>query len=891
MLNVRKKLFAIVLLALAAICGVGYLLLVENPLRGILPQAYTADYAYVKVVGNIRTGLKEIEASELEYAFSGEPSYLSAFGDAAAILLRNISELKSMSRDSTGRLVRVEGIEPLINERIQFTEKIISAHAKGGKRSASALLHTGEGKRTAAEINKALAALDQDGFRASAYQDRAVRQGIRKGLSLIATGYGFVVVILVLAFVVVGREVSRFRAVGRDLAEARQRLGLLSDGMKDCALVMLAPDGTTTSWNSDAERQLGYSAAEMAGKHFSHCFSEEDVKVGQPSLSLKTAETEGPFEQMSARVRKDGQLLHVHSTITALRDPDGALRGFSVLTRDVTEQKRAEELLTKLSLSVEQAGDLVMITDRAGRLEYVNRSVEEVTGYSREELLAGGLSALKMDQKNPGRYRAMWDTALSGRAFHAEMTAVRKDGAAFFLDQLVTPIKTSSGNVTHLVFTCSDLTPVKQLRDRLDFLASYDTLTGLPNRDLFLQRLNRELSTGKARPLAVLTIDIDRFKYLNEIYGMEAGNSVLKQVAESLSVSVNKGDLVGRLGSDEFGIALHDVRKPADVVLFVKMIMKNVPQIVMAGGQEISVTLAIGIAVHPADGTDASTLMKNADVALGKAKAQGRNHYQFYTRDMNEGISELVFMERRLTDALRNKEYTLAYQPYYHLASKKVAGAEALLRWNNNEFGLVSPSKFIPMLEETGMITDVGNWVLRTACGQIRQWTNGKGHLPISVNLSLSQFRNEYLVDTVQTTIRELSIDPQRLVLEVTESIFMKDQEFAVSVLKRLKAIGVCISIDDFGTGYSSLSYLKKFPVDIIKIDQSFVRDVATDPDTTSLVAAIISMAHGLNLKAIAEGVETEEQWKILRLLKCDMAQGYYCSLALSPQDFERVVG
>jgi len=317
--------------------------------------------------------------------------------------------------------------------------------------------------------------------------------------------------------------------------------------------------------------------------------------------------------------------------------------------------------------------------------------------------------------------------------------------------------------------------------------------------------------------------------------------------------------------------------------------MKNVPQIIMSGGEEVSVTLTTGIAMYPADGKEALTLMKNADTALSTAKSLGRNRYQFYTADMNVGISELVFMERRLSDALINKEYILNFQPYCHMTTKKIAGTEALLKWNNNEFGLVSPGKFIPMLEETGMIIDVGKWVLTTACRQIKAWTNGKT-MPVSVNISPSQFRHEYLIETVGNSIRDTGIDPRLLTLEVTESTFMKDQDYAVSVLRGLKDLGISIAIDDFGTGYSSLSYLKKFPVDFVKIDQSFVKDVAVDPDTTSLVTAIISMAHSLNLKTIAEGIETEEQWKILRLLKCDMGQGYYFSKAVSAQEFEAML-
>jgi diguanylate cyclase (GGDEF)-like protein/PAS domain S-box-containing protein len=318
----------------------------------------------------------------------------------------------------------------------------------------------------------------------------------------------------------------------------------------------------------------------------------------------------------------------------------------------------------------------VVITNREGKVEFVNKAVEEVTGYSRDEFLAGGMDLLQAEKSDRRDYASMWETLLSGRPIQAEVIYTRKNGEFIYLDEIATPIKDSDGSVTHVVFTGRDLTPVKLMRDKVDFLSSYDALTGLPNRTHFDNRLTRDIAREGATAMAVLAIDIDRFKYINEIYGLEAGNKVLQQVAESLSVSVSKGDMVCRLGSDEFGMMLHDIDRPADVLLFVKMIMKNVPQIVMSGGEEIAVTLAIGIALFPADGHDSRTLMKNADTALSKSKDLGRNHYQFYTADMNLGVSELVFMERRLSEALRNREYVLTFQPYYHLSTRKVAGAE-----------------------------------------------------------------------------------------------------------------------------------------------------------------------------------------------------------------------
>ena len=889
--NLGKKLLIIFALGLLCLAGSGYLLYSDVTLRAALSGTLSSDTLVIKTLGSLRSGIKDVEAAELGFALSGEQGSLTAYESASTALQRSLADLQPFFSDEPNRRRDLEGIGSLIRERLRLAEEVIAARKKSGARAAEVLLRTGTGRRTSEQIETALSRLEQAGLRANAYYAKAAAGSIRRGTMFVAAGFAAAIFVLLISTVMVWRESSRRKSTGQELRELRQRFRLFSEGLDGCSLFMLRQDGRITKWNSAAQRMFGYGTREIEGKHFSALFPPEETPLEKCEHCLVQAATDGRFEDVGLRMRKDGTLFHSHSVITLVRDDSDEPRGYAVITRDITEQKRNEESVRKLSLTVEQSPDLVVITDRNGKVEFVNKAVEEVTGFTREDFLAGGLEVLRIQEKNPDQYRTLWSMVTSGQKFQAEVTGLDKSGDPVYLDATVTPILDGQGTVTHAVFTSSDNTPIRLMSNKLDFLASYDALTGLPNRDLFAGRLNRDVSGGDTgRVIAVLTIDIDRFKFINEIYGLEAGNKVLKQVADSFSVSVSKGDTVGRLGSDEFGIVLHDIKRPSDVILFVKMIMKNVPQIIMSGGEEIPVTLAAGIALYPADGQDARTLMKNADTALSKAKAQGRNHYQFYTTDMNVGISELVFMERRLSDALRNKEYVLTFQPYCFLATRKVAGGEALLKWNNDEFGQVSPTKFIPMLEETGMIIDVGKWVLKTACMQIKEWSNGTASLPIAVNLSPFQFRHEYLVETVENAIHDCGIDARRLTLEVTESTFMKDQDFAVSVLKRLKGLGVFIAIDDFGTGYSSLSYLKKFPVDFVKIDQSFIKDVATDPDTMSLVTAIVSMSHSLNLKTIAEGVETEEQWKILRLLKCDMAQGYYLSPPVSAKVFESLM-
>ncbi len=892
-LSVMKQLIIVLILALFCLAGIGYLLYKDvdrSASRALVKHVPRKDdRAYYAALSSVRTGVKNLESAELGYVLSGEEHYLTAYRKAEAALRHDIGKLKTLSADAFSRLQEIEKINTLVTLRLLFTEQVFETRARRGQKKAHTQLLTGFGKEVTEQIETGLAGLEQAAISEVLRQDRMVtEEAPPTGTLLIAAAFSIPIVMVIAVIAITGR--AFLRREPRAIRDLQEQLRMLSEGMTDCTSVMLGPDGRITHWNASAERITGFATGEIQGRPFDTLFPEEDVRLGKPQRYLTTTLADGRFEHAGRCLRKDGSVFPVQWVITSIPDQHGGIEGLSVLIRDVTELRLAEELLAKLSLSVEQAADLVVISNMAGRIEYVNKAVEEVTGYTRNEFIAGGMALLQTEKKDAQNYKARWESVLAGHPSQAEVTYARKSGEIIYLEEVATPIKDNDGKVTHVIFTSRDLTPVKLMRDKLDFLASYDALTGLPNRNLFTDRLSRAMTQEDGKSIALLAIDIDRFKYINEIYGLEAGNKVLQQVAESLSVSVSKGDLVCRLGSDEFGLMLQDIVKPSDVLLFVKMIMKNVPQIIMSGGEEISVTLDIGIAMVPADARDAGMLMKNADTALSKAKELGRNHYQLYNPEMNVGVSELVFMERRLSEALRNQEYILTFQPYWHMSTKKICGAEALLRWNNDEFGMVSPSKFIPMLEETGMIIDVGTWVLKTACQQIKLWNNGSFRVPIAVNISPSQFRHEYLIETVESAIRESGIEAGNLTLEITESTFMKNHEYSITVLQRLKEIGVSISIDDFGTGYSSLSYLKRFPVDFVKIDQSFVKDVATDPDTTSLVSSIISMSHSLNLKTIAEGVETEEQWKILRLLKCDLGQGFHVSGAVAVKDFEKLL-
>ncbi|HXY54217.1 MAG TPA: EAL domain-containing protein [Nitrospirota bacterium] len=564
----------------------------------------------------------------------------------------------------------------------------------------------------------------------------------------------------------------------------------------------------------------------------------------------------------------------------------------AVALREDALRRRAEDMRKRLSLTVDQATDLVVVTDRGGKIEYVNRAVEETTGYTAAELLGKSGDLWHSGKHDAEFFQKKRDTILSGGTFQATVTYRKRNGDLFYLSETLTPLRDSAGNVTHIVSTGRDITNQKSLEERVDYLAYFDVLTGIPNRALFVDRLQEGItrSQGSSEHMAVLAIDIDRFKLINDVFGFAAGDEILKVIAARLLASVAEGDTVARVGNDEFDVALHNISRPSDVVSSVNKIMKKISESVILRGEEIIMSFAAGVTLYPDDGDDAETLIRNAHLALSKAKAQGKNNFQFYTPSIIEKASETLVMEKRLSNALKKEEYLVYYQPYVDMTTRRFGGAEALIKWKSDKHGLVSPKKFIPMLEDAGMIIDVGEWVLKTACRQIKEWDGGKSRFPVAVNLSSQQLHHKYLVEMVETTIKEAGVDPARLTLEVTEGIVMHDLDYSSNVLRQLKSLGVSISVDDFGTGYSSLSYLKRLPIDNVKIDMSFVQDITSDPDAASIVMAITSLARNLNLKTIAEGVETEEQWKILRLLRCDMGQGFYFSPALTPEEFGKLL-
>ena len=550
-------------------------------------------------------------------------------------------------------------------------------------------------------------------------------------------------------------------------------------------------------------------------------------------------------------------------------------------------RKETEGRLQKLSLAVEQSPSIVMVTDSEGRIEYVNPKFTEVTGYALDEVAGRTPGFLNSGKIPPEEFKKLWQVIKEGKEWQGEFINRKKNGELYWERAVISSIRDSQGKITHFLALKEDITKRKWAEETIQHMAYYDPLTDLPNRMLFNDRLGQALAQARRKNhlVAILFLDLDRFKVINDTLGHTMGDLLLRSVAERLRKFTREGDTIARMGGDEFTFLLTGLNQVDEAVKTAQSILDVLKHPFNLEGHEVHITPSIGISIFPYDGNDGVTLVKNADAALNRAKEQGRTNYQLYTPVMNAKAFERMTLENSLRKALEKGEFTLYYQPQVDLDSGEIIGMEALLRWEHPDLGLVSPAQFIPMAEETGLIVPIGEWVLRTACAQNKKWQElGYKPMHIAVNLSARQFNEKNLVDMISGVLRETGLDPQWLDLEITESVIMSHLESTIATMRDLHHLGIQISIDDFGIGYSSLSYLKKFPVHTLKIDQSFIREITTDPDDAAITAAVIAMGHSLKLKVIAEGVETMEQLQLLKGLKCDRMQGYLFSRPVPAQ-------
>ena len=567
------------------------------------------------------------------------------------------------------------------------------------------------------------------------------------------------------------------------------------------------------------------------------------------------------------------------------------------LSEDIAARMHNEKSLRLRERIIEVSANAIILcsADAPGYLiEYVNPAFERITGYAAGEVIGQRLEDLQGPEQGRQDMHAITAALREQREGKAIVRNFRKDGSSYWSELFVAPVRDAGdGALSHFVVAQYDISTVMRFEQELEFQARHDILTGLANRALLRERLEQAMAVTRRSglPLWVVFIDLDRFKFVNDTLGHDAGDLVLKSVAERLCGATREVDTVARLGGDEFVLLLpqHGNGEPGAAIL--QRIQDAVAQPLQLGEYEFFLSCCMGVAVYPDDGGDADTLIKHADIAMYRAKEQGRGHWQFYASSMNAGTLERLELESELRHALERGQFHLEYQPQLDLASGAVVGMEALLRWQHPQLGRVPPASFIGLAEEMGLITPIGDWVLRTACAQAHAWQlAGHGPLRLAVNLSARQFKQKNLLHAVAQALADTGLDAAHLELELTESMVMHDVEQATAIMAKLKALGVQLSIDDFGTGYSSLAYLRHFPIDVLKIDKTFVSDITHSMDDAAIVRAIISLAHSLRLKVIAEGVETEQQLAFLRRHGCDQMQGYLFSRPLAAAAFETLL-
>jgi diguanylate cyclase (GGDEF)-like protein/PAS domain S-box-containing protein len=702
------------------------------------------------------------------------------------------------------------------------------------------------------------------------------------------------------------RYVIERKAARGALQSSEERFRAMSDA-SPLGIFVSDAEGSCVYTNAAYHTISGLNLEETLGTNWSMAIHPEDRERVLAEWRV-AARDQAPFQTEFRFLQKDERIVWTRVNSAAMRDGKKWF-GLVQTVEDITERKAAEFVLRtaqealfeekeRAQVTLNSIGDAVLTTDLVGNVTYLNLVAESMTGWSHEEALGRPISEVfnildsttRLAAENP-MLRAIAEDRTVGLASNCVL--IRRDGFESPIEDSAAPIHNRDGRVAGGVIVFHDVSESRAMALEMAHLAQHDFLTGLPNRLLLTERFSHAIGLAQRhkKQVGLLFLDLDNFKHINDSLGHAIGDQLLQSVANRLVARVRATDTVCRQGGDEFVILLDEIGQPQDAAHVAETLRAalDVPHLI--GGHELHTSLSIGISIFPDDGTDVDVLMQNADTAMYHAKTSGRNNYQFFRADMNIRAVRRRLVEGSLRRALKQEEFLLHYQPKIDLVSGTMTGAEALIRWQDPEHGLVYPAQFVPIAEQNGLIVPVGRWVLREACRQVQAWLDsGLRAVPVAVNISAVEFRHEAFLDGVALILKETGLAPRYLELELTESILMHDAESSAKVLEALKAMGVQLAIDDFGTGYSSLSYLKRFPIDTLKIDQSFMRDIATNADDATIVDAVIGMGRNLKQRVIAEGVETHEQLAFLQNRQCDVGQGFHFSHPLSAADFARLL-
>jgi diguanylate cyclase (GGDEF)-like protein/PAS domain S-box-containing protein len=688
------------------------------------------------------------------------------------------------------------------------------------------------------------------------------------------------------AVVVVVRDITQLKQAQQQLQLSEEKFAKSFHSSPDGLLITRQSDGLLVEANEGFSRMTGYDTSQTLDRSTIALGIWADLN--ERKQLLEQLNRDGFVRDFRSHIRrKDGQvrLCEISSRPLLIAGEDCML----TIARDITERHQMQEKLQLAATVFESTAEGVLITDTRQRINAVNRAFSEITGYSEQEAIGQTPRLLASGQHDSAFYAAMWYQLTAEGHWQGEISNRRKNGEVYPSWLTISAVRNRDQFISHFVAVFADISSLKQAQARLDYQAHHDPLTGLPNRTLFESRLQAALlHSQESNSLgAVLFLDLDRFKHINDSLGHPVGDLLLKGIAQRLKENLRDIDTVARLGGDEFIILLPGLLHASDAETIANKLLVCFTAPFQAGEHEFFISASIGSCLFPTDGLDVATVVKNADAAMYRSKAKGRNRVESYTRDLTSQASERVALEHELRRAIERQELSLFYQPKISLLTQQLVGAEALIRWHHPTFGEVPPEHFIALAEENGMILQIGDWVLEQACKQMCEWNTV--FLPfgsLSVNLAGAQLRQPNLLARIEQLLSDNHLQPDCLQLEITENFIMSQAEEALAVLHKLKKLGVQLAIDDFGTGYSSLSYLKRLPLDILKIDQSFVRGLPDDQHDAAIVRAIIALGRSMQLTVIAEGVENPEQQQFLADEGCAQIQGYIVSLPLRPEEF-----
>lgn len=688
------------------------------------------------------------------------------------------------------------------------------------------------------------------------------------------------------AVVLVVRDITPLKEAQQQLQMSEEKFAKAFHSSPDGLLITRQIDGLLVEVNEGFSRITGYDSSLSLDRTTLDLGIWVDLHERQQLV--EQLNRDGFVKDFTSHIRRrDGQLRLCE--ISARPLPIAGEDCMLTIARDITDRHQMQEKLQLAATVFESTAEGVLITDTRQRINAVNRAFSEITGYGEHEALGETPRLLASGLHDSAFYAAMWYQLTAEGHWQGEISNRRKNGEIYPSWLTISAVRNRDKFITHFVAVFADISSLKQAQARLDYQAHHDPLTGLPNRTLFESRLHGALiHSREASSLgAVLFLDLDRFKHINDSLGHPVGDLLLKSIALRLKENLRDIDTVARLGGDEFIILLPGLQHSSDAEAVATKVLNSFSAPFQAGEHEFFMSTSIGTALFPTDGADVATLIKNADAAMYRSKAKGRNRVEHYTCDLTAQASERVALEHELRRAIERNEFTLSYQPKISLLTQRLVGAEALIRWSHPTYGDVPPERFIQLAEENGMILQIGEWVLDTACRQLHEWNQRYDVFgPLSVNLAGAQLRQTNLVNKIERLLVQYQLKPGCLQLEITENFIMSQTEEALTVLHRLKKLGVQLAIDDFGTGYSSLSYLKRLPLDILKIDQSFVRGLPDDPHDAAIVRAIIALGRSMQLTVIAEGVETLEQQQFLTDEGCEHIQGYLVSVPLRAEEF-----